>query len=141
TFKAGNEQISAWTADLSQSATRRNNEAFLVTLKQVSASLVREPLARIARISAERKLDPRVIFVPDGATHGIPFAALLIDPAKRDDYLIQHYPVAVAPSATLYAFSLTRDAAIPRAGRPGVLLVGNPTFDRRLDVAADLNEL
>ncbi|MCU1350531.1 MAG: Tetratricopeptide 1 repeat-containing protein, partial [Acidobacteria bacterium] len=141
TFNVGKEQVAAWTADLAQSAIRRNEEAFLGTLKQVSASLVREPLARIARISAERKLNPRVIFVPDAATHGIPFAALIVDPAKQDDYLIQHYPVAVAPSATLYAFSLTRDAAIPRATRPSVLLVGNPTFDHGLDVAKDLKEL
>jgi CHAT domain-containing protein len=141
TFKVGNEQIAEWTADLARNAIRRNDEAFLVTLRQVSASLIREPLARIARISAERKLRPRVIFVPDAATHGIPFAALLVDPARPDDYLIQHCPVAVAPSATLYAFSLARDAAIPPAKRPSVLLIGNPKFDSRLNVAARLNEL
>jgi CHAT domain-containing protein len=141
TFKVGNEQISAWTADLAQSAVLRGDEVFVDTLKQVSASLVREPLARIARISRERKLNPRVIFVPDAATHGLPFAALLLDPAKSEDYLIQHYPVAVAPSATLYAFSLTRDAKIAPARRPTVLLVGNPTFDRGLDVAVNLKPL
>jgi len=141
TFKHGNDQIAAWTADLAQSAVARGNEAFLATLKQVSAALLREPLDRIARISRERKLNPRVIFVPDAATHGIPFAALLVDPAKSEDYLIQHYPVAVAPSATLYAYSLARDAKIVPAKRPAVLLVGNPAFDGRLEVAANLKKL
>ncbi|HEX7678000.1 MAG TPA: CHAT domain-containing protein [Thermoanaerobaculia bacterium] len=141
TFKAGNEQIAAWTADLAQSALVRDNEAFLATLKQVSAVLVREPLERIARISRERKLNPRVIFVPDAAAHGIPFAALLVDPAKSEDYLIQHYPVAVAPSASLYAILLARDAKIVPVKKPAVLLVGNPTFDGRLEVAAHLKPL
>ena len=141
TFKHGNDQIAAWTADLAQSAVARGNEAFLSTLKQVSSALVREPLERIARISRERKLNPRVIFVPDAATHGIPFAALLVDAAKSEDYLIQHYPVAVAPSASLYAILLARDAKIVPAKKPTVLLVGNPAFDRGLEVAADLEKL
>lgn len=141
TFKHGNDQIAAWTEDLAQSALVRGDETFLATLKQVSAALVREPLERIARISRERKLNPRVIFVPDAAMHGIPFAALLVDPAKSEDYLIQHYPVAVAPSATLYAISLARDAKIVPAKKPTVLLVGNPAFDGRLEVAADLKKL
>lgn len=141
TFKPGNEQISAWTVDLAQSAVLRNNEVFVATLKQVSAALVREPLAQIARISRERKLNPRVIFVPDAAMHGIPFAALLVDPAKSEDYLIRHYPVAVAPSASLYAISLARDAKIVPAKKPTVLLVGNPAFDRGLEVATHLSKL
>ena len=141
TLTVGNDQLEAWSAELMQSATHRRDIAFNSRLAAVSAALLRQPLMRIAEVVRERKLTAsKIIFVPDGPTHGLPFAALP-DPSASKRFLIEEYPVSVAPSATVYAFSLRRDAQFTRGKTPAILLVGDPAFDARLDVAHGLRRL
>jgi CHAT domain-containing protein len=136
----GSEQLETWNAQLVQSAVHGREDSFKETLALVSSAILRQPLTRIAQIARERKLHPRVIFIPDAATNGLPFAALP-DPADSGRYLIEQYPIAIAPSATLYAFSLLRDAQLAPAKRAVVTLVGDPAFDARLEVAHELRRL
>ena len=137
----GNDLIAAWTASIVQSVTHQREDLLKETLAAASAALVREPLTRIAAIARTRKIRAvKVIFVPDAAMHGLPFAALS-DPSNPKQYLIRRYAVAVAPSASLYAYSLSRDAQLEPSAHPTVMLVADPAFDRRLDVAHGLSRL
>jgi len=79
----------------------------------------------------------RLVIVPDRSMHGLPYSALR-DGAR---YLIQDHAVSVAASATLYAYSLMRDRQLPRHAAQSVLLIGDPDFNRALEVAHDLPSL
>ena len=68
----------------------------------------------------------KLVFVPDDSIHGVPFAALRDSASNR--FLIEDHPIAIAPSASLYAFAERRDREMPRGETPAVLLVGNPDF-------------
>ncbi len=73
-----------------------------------------------------------LVFIPDGALHALPFAALYDRSTRR--FLIESHPVAITPSATLYAYALERNrelAAIERRApksEPGLLAVCDPAF-------------
>ena len=60
----------------------------------------------------------RLVFIPHGALHYLPFQALKVD----GDYLIRHHPVAIAPSISI-ALQLTRGGT---AIDPRLVAVGNP---------------
>jgi CHAT domain-containing protein/TolA-binding protein len=67
-----------------------------------------------------------LVFVPDGALHAVPFAAL-VDPGGR--YLIERYRIGVSPSTTVYLNSLARQRLLDAPSPPRLLAVGNPTID------------
>jgi CHAT domain-containing protein len=72
----------------------------------------------------------RLVLIPDGALHTLPFSLLRNRQTGR--YLIQERAFVVAPSVPVYAASRRRDRAL--AGRPGrVLVVAAPEFDRDID--------
>jgi CHAT domain-containing protein len=71
-----------------------------------------------------------LIVVPDRSLHLLPFAAL-VDPATRR-YLLEERAVAKAPSATLWVKALQRDRILAQGALPGVLVAGDPAFDRDL---------
>jgi CHAT domain-containing protein len=79
------------------------------------------------------------VFVPDGAMHGLPFAALQ-DPVTRR-HLVEDVPVEIAASTALYMFSLLQDQALVPPPHPSAFLIGDPAFDTRLPLAADLKRL
>jgi CHAT domain-containing protein len=72
----------------------------------------------------------RLVFVPDNLLQNLPFAALRDTRTSR--YLIEEHAVAVAPSATLFLEGLARDSTKIHAPRLNVLVLGNPSFDRKL---------
>lgn len=76
-----------------------------------------------------------IVFIPDGPLHGVPFAALFEGRTRR--YLVQDHVTSVAPSATLYLFSLRRDRELRRTAAPTALLIGDPAFDHELFTALD----
>jgi CHAT domain-containing protein/tetratricopeptide (TPR) repeat protein len=102
--------------------------------------------------------DARVVIVPDGALHGINFETLPVDGPRRH-YWIEDVQIEVAPSlatlatatsatatATIAATATTAPAAgAPvTAGRPRLLLIGNPTphepdFPRLQYAAAEMS--
>ncbi len=76
----------------------------------------------------------QLVIVPHGALHYVPFPAL-----QRADstYLIDHYALALAPSATALGFCYRKGAALPEQGEKNyrVLALGNPEVgNSRLDL-------
>lgn len=65
----------------------------------------------------------RLVVVPDGPLHAVPFAAL---PGRRTQYLIEEHALAHAPSLT----ALTVEKAWPFPHRPAssIVAVGNPSI-------------
>jgi CHAT domain-containing protein len=71
----------------------------------------------------------RLVFVPDGILHTLPFAALR-DP-RRHRFLIEEYACSVAPSASVLIASYRRDRRLARGPRPPrALVAAAPGFDR-----------
>lgn len=130
-------KIAEWSATLQLEARHGSDAGFQQALVAPSAALVAPPLAVI---DAENKNDGerRLVFVPDRGIHGLPLAALRDSNGR---YIVQRSPVAVAGSATLYVFSLLRDLAFNGVTPHRVLLVGNPDFDKRIELTRGLDPL
>jgi CHAT domain-containing protein len=131
--------LARWVATVQARAESRDAEGLAAVLAEPYSSLIAEPLAAIARRHGPGAIE-RLVFVPDGLLHGLPFAALY--DRDRGRYLVEDYPVAVAPSATLYVISLDRDARLSEApATASALLIGDPAFDRSSRLAAGLGRL
>jgi CHAT domain-containing protein len=130
---AGKVVIERHASDLQRAAGARNHVLFEAKLYALYDVLLAKPLAKM---SAKPQ---RLVIVPDGPMHGLPFAALHNSNTGR--YLIQDVPIEIAGSANLYLVSLTRDAALRSAEEPSVLLVGDPAFNADLAFAQGLHPL
>jgi CHAT domain-containing protein len=137
TQPVGRAAVERWSAALQRSARQQNAGAFNRGLYAPFDGLIAAPWSAIA--SMPDGLHPRLVFIPDGAMHGLPFAALRNPDTRR--YLIEDAPVSIAGSATLYVFSLLRDRALPSTNQPSVLLVGDPAFNEELPLARGLARL
>lgn len=71
-----------------------------------------------------------LVVVPDRSLHLLPFAALVNPVSGR--YLLEERAVAKAPSATLWVRALRQDRILAQGALPGVLVAGDPAFDREL---------
>ena len=80
-----------------------------------------------------------LIFVPDGALHYVPFAALRATGGAQPGYLVEHHDIAIAPSARMLLEPPAADAADPaRVARAAtdthtaksdrILLVADPVY-------------
>jgi CHAT domain-containing protein len=69
----------------------------------------------------------RLVIVPDGPLHAIPFAALRDSATKQ--HLVENYVIEYAPSAALYLSSLARNRELRASSPPTVLVVGDPLHD------------
>ncbi len=125
--------IQRWTKELQESGRRLDPGAFVNRLDAPYQSLLAPVLEKIGTRFE------RLVIIPDGAMHGLPFAALHDSTAKR--HLLQIAPVEIDGSATLYIFSLLRDRALGRDASPSALLVGNPSFGRQWTFAHGLEPL
>lgn len=114
----GNSTIETWRVAFGT----RDRTKFDVTSIAAYQALLAEPMKKI------RASLPRLVIVPDGPMHGLPFAALR-DPSDGL-YLIQRAIVELAPSAAVYHSSLLRDRELSSIERPTVLAIGDPDFDR-----------
>lgn len=130
--------LEQWTRTLQIKARQRSVNGFEQGLTRPYPDLIGAPLVSIEKALGGREKIERLVFIPDGPLHGLPFAALRNTAANR--YLIEDFPVAVAPSATLYVYSLIRDRDVPAEKTPAVLLVGNPAF-RESELTKDLEPL
>jgi CHAT domain-containing protein len=124
--------VERWTDTLQRAARDHDARAFEQALEVPYGALLAEPLRRIGP-AAER-----LVFVPDGAMHGLPLGVLR-DPVTRR-HVIEQAPVEIAGSAALYLFSLFRDRELSPA-KGSVLLVGDPAFNRQLPLARELDWL
>ncbi len=121
TLSATQADVQRWSDALVRSVPSLDFDTLDATMLAAYDKLLTEPMSAIARMPGGSA--PRLVFVPDGAMHGLPFCALRSPISRR--YLIEDAPVATAGSAALYAFSLRRDAALPR--EVSALLIGNPS--------------
>jgi CHAT domain-containing protein len=137
-LRATRGDIQRWTDALQAAARRGDAKAFEGGLNAPYAELIAPALEAIARIPPGQA-PRRLVVVPDGAMHGLPVAALRNPETGR--YLIEDVTVEFAGSASLYLFSLFRDAALPLRGNPSLLLVGDPAFDAGLPLAREMRRL
>ena len=136
----GAEKIEGWTRSLQRAAIRRNVPAFDELLSAPYAALLQRPLAAMSAMKGGTLPGRRLVIIPDRHTHGLPFAALRNPRGRR--HLIETFPVAVAPSATLYVHALKRDAALTAAGgKPTALLIGDPDFDATKELSHRMKRL
>lgn len=80
------------------------------------------------RLRIQRDRPERLVIVPDGALHQLPFEALILDASPSPRYVVDEFPaIAYAPSASSLAILMT-----PRpsgAGSVSVLTVGNAAYE------------
>lgn len=74
--------------------------------------------------------DDRIVAIPDGTLHAVPFALLYDERTQR--YAIQDHVWSVAPSARLLMASLRRDEQLARRRDPRALVVVDPEFDQEI---------
>jgi CHAT domain-containing protein len=86
--------------------------------------LIRPAEPRLARCQ-------RILFIPDGPLHILPFAALMrSDQQTADRYLVERWPLHTAMSATVFG-ELRRSRAAPGAiGDGSVIVFGDPLYQR-----------
>jgi CHAT domain-containing protein len=72
----------------------------------------------------------RIVAVPDGALHALPFA--LLQNSRTGRYLVQDHIGSIAPSARVFLASLRRDQKIANPLKPKALVVIDPAFDQIL---------
>jgi CHAT domain-containing protein len=136
TLRAKRSDVRRWAGALQDAAKAPNRPAFDAGLLPPYDELVAKPLEVIR--AADHTGSARVVFVPDDALHGLPFAALRNPITKR--YVIEERPVAIAGSALLYVFSLLRDRKFSPSDN-SALLVGDPDFDRTKTLTLGLPRL
>lgn len=127
-----------WSTELQEAARSRNRNAADTVLLAAFAELAAEPLAAIARMPGGQKPD-RLVFVPDGAIHGLPLVALRNPETRR--YLLEEAPVEISGSTTLYLSSLQRDRDLSPSATPSALVIGDPDFDESLTFAQGMKRL
>ena len=127
-----------WSTELQDAARNQNRSAADTVLLAAFAGLAAEPLAAIARMPGGGK-PGRLVFVPDGAIHGLPIVALRNPETHR--YLLEEAPVEISGSIALYRSSLQRDRAIPATTTPSALVIGDPDFDETLTFAQGMRDL
>lgn len=133
----GRTRIEEWTAGVQRAVEANDPGYFASRLSAPSAELFEAPLNAILAMPNGR--NARLVFIPDGAIHGFPFAALR-SPAGGE-YLIDDFIISVAGSSLLYAFSLLRDRDLAADRSISMLAIGNPDFDRTLPGVEDMGDL
>lgn len=128
--------IERWSSGVQNAVRLPDDAAFDVVMRAAYARLLEQPMATIAKL--EGGADPRLVIVPDGPMHGLPFAAL--HNASTTRYLTEDATVSVAGSATLAVFALQRDAALV-SPNPSVLVIGDPAFNEGLTLARGMDRL
>jgi CHAT domain-containing protein len=137
TLPTTRQDVTDWTRILQRAAANTNDAAFERNLAAPYGGLFDYVLRTVQSLHREHSL-PRIVIVPDGPMHGLPFAALWNANKKR--YFVHEAVIEVAGSTALYLVSLERDRALASA-TPSLLLVGNPLMGDDLMSTYDLDNL
>jgi CHAT domain-containing protein len=117
------DRLRRLTSDyLANLRTRRNLESLKPQAAELYKILI-SPLA--ARLDRNRML----YVVPDAVLSQVPFVSLVTPDTNR--YLIEDFPLAVAPSASVLARTLKPSARKPTNGNEAFLGIGNPRFNHQ----------
>ena len=105
-----------------------SNSAYLRLAKPLSSQLLDKKIAEFK--------PKRIVFVPDGSLHYLPFAALVSPTINRSDtssnYLVSDYSLVVLPSLTTLA--IQRESQNNRLPAPKTLaILADPVFDNNDD--------
>lgn len=119
----GAEALAERVGRLRRALLKGQSHAFRTASRELYELLIAPVTARLAP-------GERLVFIPDGALHTLPFATLLDRRTGR--YLIQDRVLSVVPSLRVYTASLRREEALPRAAAPRILVVAAPEHDREL---------
>lgn len=115
------KKIQEWVDRIHGAVQAGQDTHITIAMRAVYDDLFRTPLS-----GSRHK---RIVIVPDGPMHGLPFAAL---ESAKDGFLLERSSIATAGSTSLYLYALRRDAEFPAKPRPAVLIVREPTMDRAL---------
>jgi CHAT domain-containing protein len=108
---------------LSHELAQKQRTAVLRTSAQLYDLLIR-PVARHLRPG------DRLVAVPDGALHRLPF--VLLRDRRTERYLIEDHICSVAPSVRILLASLAKDRELAVPQPPRALVISNPAFDLAL---------
>jgi len=133
TLDVGDKTIREWTRKVQRLAELRNGQRLNTVIALPYDALFAEPLAIAGKLQPGAKL----VIVPDGPMHGLPFSAL----GHGGRPLIEDHAVSVAASATLYAFSVAQDEQQTAEKQQKVLLFADPEFNEELRFSHDLHNL
>jgi CHAT domain-containing protein len=118
----GRGKIEEWVSRVNTAVNSRQRLSMLNAMVPPYEELFRKPLD-----IAPPRSRKRIVIVPDGPMHALPFAALYS--MKDREYVIERSSIAVAGSTSLYLYALQRDRQFHPDRRPSVLVVGNPMLN------------
>jgi CHAT domain-containing protein/tetratricopeptide (TPR) repeat protein len=109
--------------------------AFHGSLREFTRTPLKERLQRsrdlsvliVAPLQADLHRYREILFIPDGALHAVPFAALTIRSGAADSFLIEEHDVSVAPAIRPLDDAPAGGAA---PAQRGVLIVADPVYER-----------
>lgn len=117
--------VQRWSETIHRSVSAPG-PALQQTLRAAYDGLLAKPLNEATRIGPKAE---RLVIVPDGPMHGLPFSALY--DTRAGEYVMQKAPIEIAGSATLYVYSLIRDRTMAPDAPRSVLLIGDPAYDEK----------
>jgi CHAT domain-containing protein/tetratricopeptide (TPR) repeat protein len=117
-------QIEEWANQTHDAIASGQWPLLHAAMRAAYGQLVREALSATAPRS-------RIVIVPDGPMHALPFAAL----NDAGGYLIERASIAIAGSTSLYLYALHRDRELAANAATSVLIVGEPGIDPRLGLS------
>ena len=139
TLSAGRAAVEEWTHRLQHKAAAGDIAGFENALSTPFRALLDVPIDAVSKMKNGHMPGRRLVIVPDRFMHGLPFAALR---NAHGRYLVQDFPISVVASATLYAIALGRQETLAaNTDGPTELLVGDPAFDKKLDLTQGLDRL
>lgn len=128
--------VSRWLENLRGAKNEGRQSTFERNLQAAYDGLIAAPWNTIK----SKNPNTRIIIVPDGPMHGLPFSALAYRQNTKLRYFTQDAILSLAGSTSLYFYSVARDAEFGNE-RPTVLAVGDPLFLRDYPGAESLDPL
>jgi CHAT domain-containing protein len=127
---AFNMEIVTGPADLEVQVRRLSRALSLERKADVLKEASRVQAILIRPIEKYLEPDDRIVVVPDGVLHAVPFG-LLYD-ARTRRYAVEDHIWSVAPSARLLIASLRRSEELSLRRSPRALVVVDPAFDQEV---------
>jgi len=122
---------------------RQDVESFLerIQSQEAPADLARSLyLTLIGPVADLVERSERVLILPDGPLHRLPFGALMRDTSGREQYLAEWRPLHSALSLTVYG-SLRASESAPAGSATAVVAFGDPRYSKELAASGETRDL